>query len=87
MFPISVHLIQWITPGYFYPHCSIDLTWIIVNNIDIYMCGMLLSRSKNMQPVTVKTTQYHACHTFGAKMSQKLIFFYIYPPNPAYTAT
>ena len=55
---------QRITLGYFYSLCPIDPTWIFVKNIDVYMCGMLLSQSKNMQPVSVKTTNFPAFATF-----------------------
>ena len=74
--------IQRITLGYFYSLCSIDSTWIFVKNIDVYMCGMLSSQSKNMQPVTVKITNSHAFATllYRDELKTKNILIYIYHP-------
>ena len=74
--------IQRITLGYFYSLCSIDSTWIFVKNIDVYMCGMLSSQSKNMQPVTVKITNSHAFAIllYRDELKTKNILIYIYHP-------
>lgn len=87
MFPLNlVHTFRsrGLQLGYFCSLCSIDPTWIIVNNIDVYMRGMLLSQSKNMQPVTEKTTNFHAFPNFLYRDElKKLKTFLHLLPNPA----